>query len=148
MRLTLRTDLAIRTLMTCAVNPDRLIRKADIARVCHVSENHLAHVILDLSRLELIQTTRGRNGGLRLARTPDEIDIGMVIRSLESELPFIECRTANVESCPIGSVCRMKGHFGRALEAFYAALDGTSLADLISESRGIDQLLCLEAADV
>ena len=45
MRLTIRTNLAMRTLMLCAANPGRIVRKHEIAGICNASENHLAQVI-------------------------------------------------------------------------------------------------------
>ena len=64
MRLTLRSNLAMRTLMHCAVNSGRTVRKTDIARACGASENHLGLVILHLAQAGYVETVRGRNGGL------------------------------------------------------------------------------------
>lgn len=144
MRLTLRTNLAMRTLMFCAVNPDRTVRKAEVAKSCNASENHLAHVIVVLSQLELIRTTRGRNGGLRLARPPADINVGGVIRALESSVPFAECFDGAENHCPIKSYCRLRLVLGKALEAFYAALDTVTLADLTDENDGLSALLSLD----
>lgn len=144
MRLTLRTNLAMRTLMFCAVNPDRTVRKAEVARMCNASENHLAHVIVVLSQLGLIQTTRGRNGGLRLARPADQIDVGQVIRAMESGVPFAECFEGAENHCPIKAHCRLRTVLGDALEAFYKALDGIKLAELTDENSGLTHILSLD----
>lgn len=144
MRLTLRTNLAMRTLMFCAVNPDRTVRKAEVARACNASENHLAHVIVVLSQMGLIRTTRGRNGGLRLAHLPEDINVGSVIRALESGVPFAECFEGAENHCPIKDHCRLRTVLGAALEAFYGALDTTSLADLTEQNVGLSAILTLE----
>ena len=91
MRLTTRTNLAIRTLMFCAANPGTTVRKHDIATICNASENHLGQVIHLLSKRKFIVTQRGRAGGLMLARPPEQISIGAVFRSFEQGVPFTEC---------------------------------------------------------
>ncbi|MBE3636957.1 Rrf2 family transcriptional regulator [Mangrovicoccus algicola] len=146
MRLTLRTNLAMRTLMFCAVNDGRTVRKAEVARACNASENHLAHVIVLLGQQGVIRTTRGRNGGLRLARPPGEIDIGAVIRALESSVPFAECFEGAENHCPIAEHCRLRGVLGRAVEAFYAALDGIALSELTTANPGLSAVLGLGTA--
>ena len=75
MRLTTRTNLAMRTLMFCAVNPGQIVRKHEVATACGASENHLAQVIHLLARKGYIKTQRGRSGGLMLARAPDAADM-------------------------------------------------------------------------
>lgn len=146
MRLTLRTNLAMRTLMFCAVNSDRTVRKAEVARMCNASENHLAHVIVVLAQLGLIQTTRGRNGGLRLARPASEIDVGDVIRSMEGGVPFAECFDGAENHCPIKDHCRLRTVLAKAVEAFYVALDGITVADLTDQNDGLSNLLTLPQA--
>lgn len=144
MRLTLRTNLAMRTLMFCAVNRDRTVRKAEVARTCNASENHLAHVIVVLSQLGLIQTTRGRNGGLRLAMPADQIDVGDVIRAMEGGVPFAECFEGAENHCPIKEHCRLRTVLMNALDAFYTALNGITLADLTEENSGLSHILTLD----
>ncbi|MEM8553834.1 MAG: Rrf2 family transcriptional regulator [Pseudomonadota bacterium] len=146
MRLTMRTNLAMRTLMFCAVNQDRLVRKAEVARSCNASENHLGHVIVTLAQAGYIKTSRGRNGGLELSRSASDIDIGNVIRDLESGVPFAECFDGAENHCPLKEVCRLRGVLENALEAFYTAMAGISLADLVDDNTGLCALLNLSSA--
>lgn len=146
MRLTIRTNLAMRTLMYCAVNPGLTVRKTDIAASCNASENHLGHVINMLGHAGFIETTRGRHGGIRLAREPKDISIGEVCRYFESDLPFTECFTGGENLCPLVGSCELKGLLCRALAAFYATLDAVSLADLTQGNTALTQLLSVEAA--
>ena len=108
MRVTKRTNIAIRILMFCAVNPDRLVTKSDIAGPCNSSENHLAQVINRLAQHGFLYTQRGRNGGLRLARPPEQINIGDVFREFESEVPLAECFADADNSCPLKDACRLR----------------------------------------
>lgn len=142
MRLTTRTNLALRTLMFCAINRDRLVRKQDAARAINASENHLAQVINQLSQDGFIITLRGRNGGFHLARDPADISVGAVFRAFESALPLIECFT-DANTCPLKDHCVMRPHLSRAVEAFYASLDDLKLAELVNCNSGLEALLTL-----
>jgi len=141
MRLTTRSNLAMRTLMYCAANPGKTVRKQDVAAACNASENHLAQVIHQLARLGILATVRGRSGGLRLAHTPEEISIGRVIRLLENSVPFTQCMAADADNCPLRDCCRLKCVFADALEAFYATLDRVTLRDLVFDNTNLIKLL-------
>jgi Rrf2 family nitric oxide-sensitive transcriptional repressor len=141
MRLTTRTNLAMRTLMFCAVNPGRIVRKHEVAECCGASENHLAQVIHLLARKGYLKTLRGRAGGLMLGRPPEEIGVGEVFRSFESVLPFTECSEARKAVCPLVGACRLKCVLSEALEAFYARLDTVTVADLVADNDELHNLL-------
>lgn len=144
MRLTTRTNLALRTLMVCAVNSERIVRKAEVAAVINASQNHLAQVINQLGQSGFIKTLRGRNGGFTLARPASQISIGDVCRTFEADLPFIECLSTE-NTCPLKDHCRMTDYLARAVEAFYASLDPLMLADLVECNAGLDALLSLDS---
>ncbi len=141
MRLTTRTNLAMRTLMFCAANPGRIVRKAEIAAACHASENHLAQVIHLLAQKKFLRTVRGRAGGLMLAHPAESITIGAVFREFEAVLPFTECFTGDDCTCPLVASCRLKGVLADALRAFYAELDRHSVADLVDGNPSLQSLL-------
>lgn len=143
MRLTTRTNLALRTLMVCAVNDGAIIRKSDVAEAINASENHLAQVVNRLGQEGFIDTIRGRHGGFVLARPATEISVGAVFRSFEAELPFIEC-FGDDNTCPLKGHCRMSAHLSKAIEAFYATLDPVMLSDLTECNAGLEDLLTLE----
>lgn len=144
MRLTTRTNLALRTLMVCAVNADRIVRKTDVAAAINASENHLAQVINQLGQTGFINTLRGRHGGFTLARPASEISVGDVFRTFEADLPFIECFSSE-NTCPLKEHCHMAGHLAKAIEAFYASLDPLMLGDLVACNTGLEALLSLES---
>lgn len=144
MRLTTRTNLALRTLMVCAVNADRIVRKADVAKTINASENHLAQVINQLGQAGFITTLRGRHGGFTLALPANQISVGAVFRSFEADLPFIEC-LSDKNTCPLKGVCRMGEHLSAAVEAFYATLDPLRLSDLTECNSGLEAVIRLDA---
>lgn len=140
MRITMRTNLAIRTLMFCAVNPGATVRKSDIAKACNASENHLAQVVRTLAQHSFIDAMRGRNGGLQLMRQPSETNIGAVFRLFEEDLPFAECFSAN-NTCPLVDACWLRGAIGDAVDAFYRSLDRVFLSDLVDGNDKLSALL-------
>jgi len=143
MRLTTRTDLALRTLMFCAVNDGRIVRKQEVAAICKVSENHLAQVINGLARKGFVTTLRGRNGGLKLAAPMAEISVGAVARAFEGPIPVAECFASSGTKCPIKISCRLRVALASAMEAFYASLDGLTIGDLVEGNDGLQTVLTL-----
>lgn len=141
MRLTTRTNLAMRTLMFCAVNPGRTVRKTEVAQACHASENHLAQVIHLLAQRKFLRTVRGRSGGLMLGHAPEAITVGAVFRSFEAVLPFTDCSEGAANSCPLVAACRLKCVITDALGAFYTELDRITLADLVMGNEDLHNLL-------
>lgn len=141
MRITKRTNIAIRLLMYCAANPDRLVTKSEIASCCNISENHLAQVINQLGKVGFLTTQRGRKGGMNLARGASEIRIGDVFRHVEGGLPLAECFADADNSCPLTSACRLKLALADAAAAFYASLDEITLESLICDNFDLMNLL-------
>ncbi|GJD42563.1 HTH-type transcriptional repressor NsrR [Methylobacterium cerastii] len=136
MRLTRYTDYALRTLIYVGLHERRQSSIAEIARAYGISESHLTKVVHQLGRLGLIQTTRGRGGGLRLAKPPADIIVGAVVRQTEEDLALVECFAGG--ACAITAPCRLRRALGEALAAFLAVLDGYTLADLLGGSDGIE----------
>ncbi len=141
MRITKRTNLAMRVLMYCGVNADRLVTKAEISGRCNTSENHLAQVINQLGQLGYLHTQRGRNGGLMLARPMSEIVVGQVFRDVEAGVPVAECFADVDNSCPLVDACRLRLALGDAVEAFYSHLDGITLDPLVCGNGALETML-------
>jgi Rrf2 family nitric oxide-sensitive transcriptional repressor len=136
MRLTSYTDYALRTLIFLALERERLVTIQDIADAHQIARNHLTKVVHQLGTLGLVETVRGRNGGLRLGREPSEINIGDIVRSTESDFFIAECFNVEKPGCIYSGSCALKGALGRASSAFLDVLDGVTLATLITPSAG------------
>jgi Rrf2 family nitric oxide-sensitive transcriptional repressor len=137
MRITKRTNIAIRVLMFCGANVDRLVTKSEIAARCNTSESHLAQVINRLGQLGYLHTQRGRSGGITLARPMSEIAIGDVFRELEAGTPLAECFADVDNTCPLTEACRLRLAIADAAEAFYAHLDGITLDALVCDNDAL-----------
>jgi Rrf2 family nitric oxide-sensitive transcriptional repressor len=134
MRLTLHTDFALRSLVYLGLRPTRRVSIREIAEAHRISENHLVKVIHNLGRGGFIETTRGRGGGLQLARRPEEIRIGDVVRFTEEDMALVACFQDPAEGggCALLNICRLQSLLGEALGAFMAVLDSKTLADLLT----------------
>ena len=131
MRLTEFTDYSLRVLLFCASNPGRSITIAELAQTYGISRNHLMKVVNDLSREGLIQTTRGRGGGLQLLKPAAEICIGDVVRHAEPDFRMVECFDPVSNTCTLTSQCKLASVIDKALKSFMVELDGVTLADLV-----------------
>lgn len=133
MRLTLHTDYALRLLMLLAMEPDGLHTVEEVARRYGISHNHLTKVAQTLVRAGAVDSLRGRGGGLRLARPPEQIGLGEVVRATEDGFALVECFAPQRNSCVVSPACSLRGPLQEALGAFLAVLDRYTLADLIDD---------------
>lgn len=140
MRLSTFSDYSLRVLMYLGVQPNRLATIAEIAAVHEISESHLMKVVHQLGRNGYVETVRGKGGGMRLGRAPQEIVLGEVIRQTENDLALVEC-FADGSACRIQSACRLHGILDEALSAMFLVLDGYTLADLLEKPQGLVQAI-------
>ncbi len=134
MRLAEYTDYTLRVLMYCAARRDQRVTIGEMAEHHGLSKNHLMKVVNDLAGQGLLETTRGRGGGVRLVKEPVDIRIGDVVRASESDFRLVECFDESTSACTLSSSCRLKHLFGTALQAYFDTLDGATLADLATAS--------------
>ncbi|MRV70196.1 Rrf2 family transcriptional regulator [Duganella sp. FT92W] len=135
MRLTSFTDYTLRSLIYLGMHRDRLVTIQDIADLHDISKNHLTKVIHQLGVTGLVETVRGRNGGLRLGKEPEEINIGAVVRQSESDFFMAECFDTENNSCVLDGNCYLKVKLKEATEAYLQVLDGLTLAKLLPRQR-------------
>lgn len=140
MRLTAYTDYTLRTLMYLAVNADRPATIGEIARSYGISEAHLMKIVHQLGVAGDIETTRGRNGGIRLGKPAGDINLGAVVRRTEPDLDLVAC-FGDREVCAVVGACVLRSALHEALNAFLAVLDRYSLADLVTPRRRLAAML-------
>ena len=134
MRLTTYTDYALRTLMYLAAHRDRLVTIQDIADAHDIAKNHLTKVVHQLGILGIVESLRGRNGGLRLGREPEQINIGAVVRKTEPDFYMAECFNPGKSHCIMSAACSLKDVLNDATTAYLAVLDGITLEYLMKTS--------------
>jgi Rrf2 family nitric oxide-sensitive transcriptional repressor len=141
MRLTVFSDYTLRVLMYLALDRTRLATIPEIANAYGISENHLMKVVHQLACAGIVETARGKGGGIRLARAPEEIRLGEIVRASEGDAPIVECLSGDRQTCRITSSCKLKGILVNAFDALYDSLDEHTLADLVERPRALKQVL-------
>jgi Rrf2 family transcriptional regulator, nitric oxide-sensitive transcriptional repressor len=136
MRLTLHSDLAFRTLLSLAMAGQEGCNISQIAEVHRASENHLRKVVYHLAKAGLVETTRGRGGGLRLAIPASKITIGTIVRHMEPDFALADCLSSDPERCSLAGLCGVQQILSDALKAWFEILDHRSLADAVAGTRG------------
>jgi Rrf2 family nitric oxide-sensitive transcriptional repressor len=130
MRLTYSTDYALRLLMLVGLEAQRLVTIEEVADRFGISKNHLMKVAYQLGRAGYLETVRGRNGGLRLGKTPDQIVVGQVVREMEPDFAVVECQNP-AGYCKITPCCALRSAMSEAVQAFLEKLDEYTLQDLL-----------------
>ena len=141
MRLTVYTDFALRVLIYVAVHPEPKPTIAEIAASYGVSRNHLMKVVYELGVAGYLETVRGKNGGLRLARTAQAIGLGELVRRTEPDMDLVECFSTISNACAITPTCKLRGVLYQAKAAFLQVLDAYTLADLVENPGELRALL-------
>lgn len=141
MRLTVYTDYSLRVLMYVALHPEQRPTIAGIAASYGISKNHLMKVVYELGVAGYISTLRGKNGGLVLARNPQNIVLGEVVRRTEPDMALVPCFDPVNAPCVISPACKLKHALHEARAAFLRVLDDYTLADLVENRLPLGALL-------
>ncbi|MGE3288237.1 MAG: Rrf2 family transcriptional regulator [Pseudonocardia sp.] len=136
MKHTGHADYALRVLMYLRVAPGRRGSVAGMADAHRVSRHHLDKVVQHLASAGIVETSRGRGGGVRLVRDPSTITVGDVMRAMESDHAVVEC-LGPARYCRIAGVCGARSVFARALDAYFAVLDGATLEEIAANDEGL-----------
>ncbi|WP_216829810.1 Rrf2 family transcriptional regulator [Alkalihalobacterium elongatum] len=141
MQLTTYTDYSLRVLLYLGTQPaDKLASIKEISSTYGISNNHLSKIVYELGKLGLIETIRGRNGGIKLAKLPKDINIGAVVRQTE-DLEVVECFDIDRNQCIISSGCRLKHVLNEAMKAYLQVLDKYTLEDMLVNKDYLRTLL-------
>ena len=140
MRLTDYTDYSLRTLMYLGMHRDKLVTIQDIANAYGISKSHLMKVVHQLGLSGLVETIRGRSGGLRLGKEPEEINIADVVRGTEPDFMMVECFNREVNECILSPSCELQDVLRRATNAYLEVLGGVTLADLLRNSASLRRI--------
>jgi Rrf2 family transcriptional regulator, nitric oxide-sensitive transcriptional repressor len=134
MRLTVQTDFALRTLMFLGASEGHQTIEV-IARHYGISRNHLMKVAQRLVAEGYVESVRGRGGGLALARPPEALNLGTIVRKFEEVGTFVECFDPATNQCAATPACGLKHILAGGVAAFMTHLDRFNVADLITDRR-------------
>ena len=144
MQLTRFTDYSLRTLIYLGLHQDRLATISEIATNYGISQNHLVKVVHQLGIHGYIETVRGKGGGVRLARRPELINIGDVVRDTEENMDIAECFNTSNKSCTLLPACILRSVLTEARKSFLATLDFYRLSDLLVNQPALPSAVTLQ----
>jgi len=140
MRLTDYTDYSLRTLIYLGLHRDELTTVQHIAEVYDISRTHLMKVVHQLGIAGLVETIRGRTGGLRLKIEPEDICLGDVVRRTEPDFMMAKCFDRKNNSCILSTSCELQHVLRQATAAYLEVLDGVTLAQLLKNNKRLTKL--------
>ena len=140
MQLTQFSDYSLRLVLYLAAHEDELVTLQEVSQAYGVSQHHLVKVAARLIEQGIVASVRGRNGGLRLNRTPAAINIGALVRATEPHFTLVECFDAERNTCPIDAACGLKSVLREAQDAFFSVLDRHTLADFLPRAPALIRL--------
>lgn len=140
MHLTIFSDYTMRVLIYLGLRREGLVTISDVAKAYGISENHLMKVVHQLAQRGYIETIRGKGGGMRLAREPESINLGELIRLTEGDTGLLECLDRK-SSCCIQPACSLIGILREAQNALFAVLGKYTLNDLLAGNQGLSRIL-------
>ncbi len=141
MHLTQFSDYAMRVVLYLGCHPEKLVSADEISRAYGISRHHLVKVVQTLTDLGVVESQRGRGGGMRLARGPSEINVGWLIRQTEPHFHLVECFDLEANTCPIAPACGLRTALQRAQHAFLDVLDQYSLDQFLMRRSDLIPLL-------
>jgi Rrf2 family nitric oxide-sensitive transcriptional repressor len=151
MRLTVYTDYTLRVMiyLTLKYEGGGVATIDEMAQAYGISRNHLTKIVNELSQSGFIETIRGRAGGARLARPPDRISLGEVVRMAEKDFAVVQCQDVAFESeCAVFQACNLKRGLRRAVEAFMHELDKMTFEEAVSAPATAASLLGMSTEPV
>lgn len=125
------SDLALRALMRLAVADGRGERMtaAGIAESVNASTSHVAKIVSRLVDLDLVDSRRGRGGGLAITDAGRGASVGWLLRELEGPGEVVQCEGPT--PCPLAGNCGLRRALAQARESFFAALDPLTVAGIV-----------------
>ena len=130
MKTSKKTDYAIHALMILAKHPNKELSVEKIAEIENVSSSYLAKVMQKLSGAEIVSSSEGKRGGYSLAKTPEEIDLAVIVKTLEEEKNVFDC-VDEVHGCEIRDRCKIHVVFTEAYKKMLNELKKTSISDIL-----------------
>ncbi|WP_100643592.1 RrF2 family transcriptional regulator [Alteromonas facilis] len=136
MKINAFSNLTFRALIYMALRPEQFVTTREIADAYKVSFNHLKKVMINLAEHHYIVGTKGRNGGYKLARNSNMINVGEVFRITIENVAIAECFASPDSQCVISPDCRLRHILMDAVSRFTSELDNYCLYDLVKGRQG------------
>jgi Rrf2 family protein len=134
MKLSTRSRYGTRLLVDLARHNDQApIQIGEVSKRQDISVKYLEQLIRPLKRAGFVNSVRGAKGGHLLAKRPEEIRLGDIVRLFEAHSDLVDC-VSSPDNCPMSDDCRVRLAWQEATEVLYQKLDSVTIADLTKET--------------
>lgn len=130
MRLSQASDFSLRILMLLATQKESMTIEV-VSEKLGLVKSHVMKISAKLRKAGIVESQRGRVGGISLAIDPSDISVGQVIRIIEPDFAVVECMQNQSSNCTFMPNCRLKKTIHDATDAFLITLDEQTLDKLI-----------------
>lgn len=142
MRLSKRGEYGIRSMIYLVrhASPGELIQIKQISSQENIPIKYLEQIMLALRHAGLLHSRMGIGGGYYLAKAPDEISLGQIVRTLDGPLAPVNCVSQTAYEpcdCPDENTCGLRLAMLEVRNSISSVLDNTTLADVVSRSSGL-----------
>ena len=136
MKISTRGRYALRLMLELALNEgDQYITIKSISERQGISGKYLEQIISVLSRAGYVKSTRGAQGGYKLARPAEEYTVGMILKLIEGSLAPVACMDDVPNQCPRHGDCVTLDVWQELYDAINGVLDAITLSDLAAKAR-------------
>lgn len=136
MNVTSKGRYALRVMIDLAQHPDEgFVSLKTVAERQGISMKYLEMIVSGLKRAELVESTRGKEGGYRLSRSPADYSVGEILRCLEDNLAPVSCIKDGEIQCDKAAACVTLPMWKELDDLTNAYLDGVSLQDLLTGEK-------------
>jgi Rrf2 family protein len=134
MKLSTRSRYGTRILVALARHHDQgPVQIGEISKRQDISVKYLEQLIRPLKQANLVTSVRGPKGGHLLAKKPEDITLGQIVRLFEGQSELVEC-ISHPEKCSMSEDCQVRLAWQDATRVLYEKLDSTTIADLVSSN--------------
>jgi Rrf2 family iron-sulfur cluster assembly transcriptional regulator len=134
MKLSTRSRYGTRMMLDLAQRYDQgPVQMGEISKRENISVKYLEQLIIPLKKANFIKSVRGPKGGHMLAKPPEEITVGDIVRILEGGITLSSC-IENPEVCDRTTKCLVRGVWEDTTKVMYDKLNSVTLSKMINES--------------
>jgi len=130
MRISTKSQYGLRAMVYLAKNKNKISSLKEISKKEGISFDYLEKIISKLEKTGLLRSKKGVQGGYFLAKKPEKIKIGQIIKALEGEMVLVKCLKY---FCPKEKKCLTKNFWKKIQDSLNSVLDSLTLADLIKK---------------
>lgn len=140
MKISTKGRYAMRMMLEFALHPDEHTKISQVAERQQISVKYLEQIVTVLCKAGYVKSTRGAQGGYRLAKKPEEYTVGQILRLMEGSLAPVSCLDDEENQCGRSNCCATLHVWKELNDAINSVVDRVTLADLVKEQKAMPDI--------